>query len=230
MAPKRSSSSSNAYMHKRRRTSGSFKKFSKPSVTAMVQREILKTAELKEIYTVAIATASNQTGTLVPLNNAIAQGDTISARTGNRITTREIDILYGYVGGAGNSSGLSQVALVYDAQPNAATPVYSDVFATTTTNAGMALKNTANNNDRFKIFWIDFLPDICVSEDGYQLHRRHYLRLNLEKHKKYMDVRYNTTAAAQPVTGAWYLAYGDTQSNAGTATITYRCKYRFTDA
>lgn len=190
----------------------------------------MKTAELKEVYTVAFATGTTTTGAVVSLNNNIAQGDTIGSRTGNRLTTRDIDVLYSYLSGSANSGGVAQVALVYDSQPNAVAPNYSDIWNVTTTGAGQALKNTAANNDRFKIFWVDFLPDICVSEDGYITHKRHYLRLHMEKHKKFMDVRYNTTSAALPITGAWYLTFGDTQSVGATANISYRVKYRFTDA
>ena len=185
---------------------------------------------MKEVSIVGASVNSTQTGTVVQINSSIAQGDTIADRTGNKITSRSVDVLYSYVSGASNSSGAATVALVWDATPNGTAPAFATIFDTTTSFAGQALLNSTIYRDRFKVIWIDFLPDICVSEDGWVNHKRHYVQFRPDKHKEMMNVRYASVSGVVPTTGALYLCFGDTKSTTNTAQISYRIKYKYTDS
>lgn len=195
----------------------------------MVRRIIERTAEAKELYTSSASTNVTTTGTVVPINN-IAQGDDINNRTGKSIKTKQIDIQYRVISNTTNALGVSQVALVYDSQPNGTAPTYSAIFDITNINAGMAFRNTANFADRFKIFWIDQLPETetdDVSLSGYVHRGRKFIKVRMDDPRA--EVRYGGTTAAVPNSGAWYLAFGDGVNTTTNCSIQYACKYQFTD-
>lgn len=208
-----------------------YAKRSKPTVGQIVQREILKTAEYKESQNAAVSQASTITGSVVVLN-FIAEGDDAINRQGRKITTRGVDIKYRYASANSQGTASAQVALVYDAQPDGSSPSYSTIFDTSACAAGIAFKNTLQFKERFKIFWCDELPESNGSDStsGYTHRARHYISLKGDQLDAYGTSRYSSTAASVPNTGAWYLCYGDTVNTTVNASITYNCKYTYTDA
>lgn len=204
-----------------------YAKSSKATVSQIVQREIMRTSELKENPSVAVNQSSTTSGTVVVLN-FIAEGDDSNNRQGRKINTRAIDVKYSYIEGTAN--GTAQVALVYDATPSAVVPSYGTIFDTSTANAGMAFKDTQDNRQRFKIFWIDELPisNGSDSTNGFVHRTRHYL--NLSKYPNYQKVGYGSTAGSTPNSGGWYLCYGDSLNTTTLAKINYNVKYQYTDA
>lgn len=203
----------------------------KQTVAQTVQREILKTAEMKEAQSAAVSSSSTTTGTVVLLNS-IAEGDDAINRNGRKITTRAIDVMYRYASNSTNPTASAQVCLVYDAQPDGTTATYAQIFDTGATAAGISFKNTLQFRERFKLFWFDQLPESNGSDatNGYTHRTRHYVKLSSALLEKYGKTRYSSTGAACPNTGAWYLTYGDTTNVAANATITYNVKYQYTDA
>lgn len=201
-------------------------KKTKPSLTKAVTKAIYKNADIKEVTTSASTQSSTTSGTVVNLNS-IAEGDDYNNRTGRKIRTVAIDVMYKYAVSSATAAS-AQVALVYDAQPNGSTPTYNTIFDLAL-NAGMAFKNTFTNGDRFKVLWMSQLPESDSSDatNGWIHRRRRYV--SGKKIEKISEVRYGGTTAVTPTTGAWYLCYGDTLNAAATSTITYVCKYQYID-
>lgn len=225
---------SNRYKAKRARTMGS----TRPAVRTMVAREILRHSEFKQSVTSNAATGTNSTttGTVVQLNSNIAQGDDVTNRTGRQISTLYVDVQYAYfsqVALATVNFG-AQVALVYDGQPDGAAPAYSTIFDANGGTAGMSFKDTANNKERFKIFWMDELPTDNGSADPttYMQRKRHFVDLRKNPSlsgKDYSVTRFGGTGAVVPTIGAWYLCFGDSTNSTTTAKIMYIVKYCYTD-
>lgn len=198
----------------------------KPSLQTMVRREIMKQAEIKEITNYASGTASTTSGTVVCINQ-IAEGDDYNNRTGRKIQTVGIDVMYAYKTSSGSLS-TAQVALVYDSQPDGTTATYNTIFDLAY-NAGMAFKNTFTNGERFKIFWMTQLPESDSSDSGTGwLHRKRRF-ISTKQIGKHGDVKFPGTTAAVPQTGAWYLCFGDQYNTTTTSQISYVVKYQFTD-
>jgi len=206
------------------------KSYKKPSVASQVHKEILKISDLKENDTYATAQASTTSGTVVCINQ-IAEGDDYNGRTGRRINTHDIDIMYTYSNTSTSVNSGYQVALVYDSQPDGTSATYSQIFESVNSSpAGMSFKNTTNWNKRFKIYWMDTGPAQAVAPAGtsayYLEKKRHYTK---PKNQEDADVRYGGTTAVTPNRGAWYLCFGDETNVATNATIRYIVKYRYTD-
>jgi len=203
----------------------------KPSVSAIVQREILKTADIKELSTYATAQASTTTGTVVCINQ-IAEGDDYNGRTGRRIATHDIDIMYTYSSSGSAVTSGYQVALVYDGDANGTAATYSQIFeAVGASPAGMGFKNTVNWNKRFRVYWMDCGPKQALApatNNGafYLEKQRHYIKPKNDEEK---NVRYGNTTAVTPNKGAWYLVFGDETNTATLSSIRYLVKYRYTD-
>lgn len=204
-------------------------RYTKPTVGQIVQREILKTAEMKENNSFASNTVSTTSGTVVVLN-FIGEGDDANNRNGRKITTRAIDVKYRYLSTSANALSSAQVALVYDATPAASVATYATIFDTSSASAGISFKNTLNNKDRFKVFWMDELPESNGSDstNGYTHRKRHYT--SLKHFEAFQRTGYGATAASTPNTGGWYLCFGDTLNTTSQALITYNVKYQYTDA
>lgn len=210
--------------YKRKRT---VTRYSKPTVSQLVQREIMKVSELKENNSVAVNQTSTTSGTVVVLN-FIGEGDDSNNRNGRKINTRAIDIKYSYTNT--NSQATAQVALVYDATPAASVATFGTIFDVSSATAGMCFKDTQDNRQRFKVFWMDELPISNGSDatNGFVHRTRHYL--NLAKFEKYQQTGYGATAASTPNNGGWYLCYGDSLNTTTTAKINYNVKYQYTDS
>lgn len=169
-------------------------------------------------------TPVTQTGTVVLLNS-VAEGDDVNNRIGRKVNVKQIDIMYHLVSTAIDSA---QVALVYDSQPNASNATYSQIFDLTASNpAGMAFKNTATFNKRFKVFWMDQQPDSDGSADptNYIDRKRHFIKVP----EAFQQVKYAGTTATTPNTGAWYLVFGAVNNTTTTMNIRYTCKFQYTD-
>lgn len=219
--------SSKSGLYKRKKSN----RYPKQTVAQTVQREIMKTAELKEAQSAAVNSSSTTSGTVVLLNS-IAEGDDAINRNGRKITTRAIDVMYRYASSSSNGIASAQVALVFDSQPDGTSATYAQIFDTGATAAGISFKNTLQFRDRFKIFFFDQLPESNGSDstNGYTHRTRHYIKLTGDLLEKYGKCRYSSTGAACPNTGAWYLTYGDTTNTTANASITYNVKYQYTDA
>lgn len=211
----------------------SFKKSSKPKaqpskkLKKVIDQEITKHSDVKELSTYASA-ASTTSGTVVVLNS-IAEGDEYNQRTGRKIVTKDIDIMYRYYSAAANGPGSGQVCLVYDRQPDGATPSYGTIFDTNNSlNAGLVFRNTIGYAERFKIYKFDQLPESRGSADptnGWLDRVRHFV-VPKDEHRV---TRYGLSTASTPNTGAWYFTYADTANSTTNATINYGIKYRYTD-
>lgn len=103
--------------------------------------------ERKVVDTASASYACDTTGS-VTLVNGMAQGSDFTNRIGRKYTNVAVQ-LEGFLGPQDSNVGTTKcrIMLIYDAQPNGALPVITDVLTASTSNAFMNL----NNRDRFKV-------------------------------------------------------------------------------
>lgn len=198
----------------------------KPTVKALIAREINKSAELKEtIVATAAINAILVAGTVLTLNGGIPQGDDTNQRNGKAIKSKYINLQYeiNYQQAAGIGSG--QVFLVHDKSPNGAAAAFATIFDTSA--AGFTFKNTVNFRERFTIAWTETWPNCDTmsfgSVNGIGIHRKnHYFKIP----DALSVTRYGSTASAVPTEGAWYFCYVGSGASIMNAVLS---KYAFTD-
>lgn len=103
--------------------------------------------ERKVVDTASAFYACDTTGS-VTLVNGMAQGSDFTNRIGRKYTNVAVQ-LEGFLGQQTSNVGTTKcrIMLIYDAQPNGALPVITDVLTASTSNSFMNL----NNRDRFKV-------------------------------------------------------------------------------
>lgn len=172
-------------------------------VKAAVERLLRQRVELKEYSTTISISTLNTTGSLTTLNAGIPEGTEYNQRVGRKYNMKQIQVdWYVTMATANTTPDAGFVALVYDKNPQASSAAFSDIFDTSASPAGTALKNTIAEPSRFEIVWID---QFTLSNMGPQINKnRHYYKV--KEHQ--MKVEYNTLSSATPTIGAWYLAYG----------------------
>lgn len=116
--------------------------------------------EKKVIDTASASYACDTTGSITALNLA-AQGTDYTQRIGRKTTNVAVQ-LEGKISPQDNSIGATKckVLIIYDAQPNGALPVMTDIFTASSSNAFMNL----NNRDRFKIIMTENVTLGSVSD------------------------------------------------------------------
>lgn len=100
----------------------------------------------KKYIDVAVATANFDTTGTTTFCTPVPQGDTVSSRIGKKISLKAIQIK-GKIVAAALSVTKASLLLVYDRNPNAATPAITDVLASA---SSLALSNR-QWSERFKI-------------------------------------------------------------------------------
>lgn len=180
----------------------------------------------------------------VELLSSVAAGTDATNRIGRKITYKSLQMNMSFTlpaGGAVSASGAFRWAIVLDRQANGVSPVWLDIFAPSFSgNApALSLKSSQLNQERFLVLRTECFNLTAGDESG----AVHSLYLDLSKILRRGDQHqtFNTTAAgiAAINQGAIYLVYagcspgfGMTQNGvgAGTASLAYCSKIRFTDA
>lgn len=189
--------------------------------------------ELKTIDVVTAVTSYNVTaGSAIILLNGVATGTDFTNRIGRKIVMRSILFRSStFDSGAGATTGeRARLLIIYDRQPNGATPVYTDILGTG--GAADALSPMSlNNRDRFVVLrdWLfsteyaNFAAGNITTGNSIEYIKKCYKKLNLE------TVFSGTAATIGSIaTGAvWMMAIG-TGSN--VTSLAYNCRIRFEDA
>lgn len=122
-------------------------------------------------------------GEYVVTLNAMAQGTDYAERVGRKIemTSCQVKLLMGST--TANLATIStaqlggdkyRVALVYDKQTNQAAPAYTDIYATSGSNA---MRNV-NNLDRFDVLWVEEFAVCTAGPNNWTLDK--YVKFNLD--------------------------------------------------
>lgn len=196
------------------------------AVVKAVERKLAAKEEKKNIDVSQSAGTSFPFGTstaVVTLLNGIAQGVTALTRLGRRIHMKSLYIRY-HVAMGPTSTGSSPLRLlvVYDKQPNAASPAAVDIL----TADNISSPNNLSNSRRFVTIFDDVIE--CIGTGGPQAdYQVLYKKLNL-------DVEFNTgsTGTISDITTGSLIMLTYTNGNIGVASPigNIYTRVRFTDA
>lgn len=181
------------------------------------------------IRNTGLITLGQTTSNAALLLNGVAPGTGSGQRIGRRITLRSIDLKFEFTvvdnAGVGNVSSPLRLLVVYDRQPNAATPGATQMLLTDE----LTSPNNLANSRRFETLFDEIVP--CVGSAG-------PASCMVHRYKKLQhDMEFNTGSAgtvADIVSGAiWFLAWQDGTIAVGgggvTITSTLYTRVRFTD-
>lgn len=156
--------------------------------------------------------------------NQISQGTTTAQRIGNSVMCQYIDITAKMMAPTGtNNFDWFRVSLVYDKCPNGTTPAYNVIFNVPGASYEAAMKNISGNADRFHI---------CCSEEGYVADGspvvNHLVKLKFKPKEYVAKCMYNSTGAATPNSGGYYVCFASYRNTGVAATAAaYELAARF---
>lgn len=196
---------------------------SRPSYATM-QSTGTRAPEKKVIDTTLVSAVADTTGT-VQLVNGVAVGTDFTDRIGRKIILKSVDIIgHVFPVDASTSDCLCRMMLVYDKQPNGATPALAAFI-----NGDSTSHLNLNNRDRFVVLsnWMEAIGSFAATPVGsptthkVQIHRK----INMET-----LFSGTTNAVASISTGAlWVVTVGDQAANVG-GTFVGTVRVRFIDA
>lgn len=210
----------------------------RPSVAIQVKRILANRTEIK--YKDNGTTVVYPTGGFVACVNAIAEGTDYDNRIGRHINMKYlmIDLLIqpSTLANAASNADSGFIAIVYDKQPNAATPSFTNVFDSVGSVPGNALLNVALDRDRYKVLKLEHYycqPKFDTAgqllggsfQDVLGMKRRWFVPL------RDVDVEYNTASGAIPSKGSLLVCWGSVLNSTagGTGTIQFTTRVAFTD-
>lgn len=205
-----------------------------------INRPELKSVDISAAGAI-ISSGLNATPALILCNDILA-GTGFNQRVGRTVNMKSIHIRGGvmWTNQAGNANGEQvRIALVYDRQPNGATPSYSDIFTSVdlsgNTGSGPLDFTNVNNADRFTILCDEHIVYPSTSIANAQLAQDQTQKVTFDRFVdlKGIPVHYKADAGAaisDIASGALFLVTSGTQAaaTAGTA-FNWLGRLRYTD-
>lgn len=223
-----------------------FKKSNAKTFKEKVKQIIHNEAEKKEVLTNASSTLG-ASASFLTLLNGMAQGLTGITRVGLEVTHGYIEVAI-----AIQSVGTNTIvtpggdcgfwAIVLDRQPNGVAAVFSDIFDTSNPQgAGLSLRITTTNQDRFKIIsrneWTvggNNQSAATAATGAHPYHVKEYIDLSKLGLSNPLDQKANYSGTGATIasidSGALYFVCAGCFSSANNqTTVNSQIKYRFTD-
>lgn len=156
----------------------------------------------------------------------VAQGDDFNNRTGRIIVGKylQLNIQLAPPTGAGNMDYV-QIVVVVDKQPDAAGPIYNDIFDTLVAPVGQCFRNLKTNSSRFKIL-TSFHVAMANGAGGVPVVLQKMVKIPLALSRQV----YSSTAATYPETNAYYIvvaSFVNSGAAATAASYSYAARFAF---
>lgn len=164
------------------------------------------------------STSVSTTATIVNLT-AIAQGDDVGDRNGNKILLKYLRFQYYAAMNVSATSSAIRVMVVVDTENQGSAPSINDILQTT--GAGLAI-NAPINSDDTQRFTVLFDDHIALSNTGQSIStRKHYISLNFH-------TSFTSSLSSSSNKNAIYLVAVSTEAT-NTPTLAYSSRLSFYD-
>jgi hypothetical protein len=141
-------------------------------VAAQVANSLILNKAERKVFTFNQAfTAASSAGSIVPITQALVQGDNLDNRTGDKVTLTDLHVSINMAANAvalATQQGTIRHILFYDTMANGAVPSVADVLQS----ASVTGRYTAVNllKKRFRIIW-DFTQPLVNTSATHVIHR-----------------------------------------------------------